>query len=205
MSSPSIAVLASGLAFGLSLIVAIGAQNAFVIRQGALRQHVGVIVLICTVSDVALIAAGVAGAGVVFDGHPTVFAAVRIAGAAALLAYAALAARRALRASTLSADAERTQSSRAAVIGACLAFTWLNPAVYVDTVVLLGSVSNSAHGQRWTFGLGAAIASALWFVALGFGSGLLAPVLRTPRAWRIVDVLVAAIMTITAARLLAGA
>jgi len=205
MPAPSFAVLASGLAFGLSLIVAIGAQNAFVIRQGALRQHVTAIVAICTVSDIALIAAGVAGAGAVFGGHPGLFTAVRIAGAAALLAYAALAARRALREQALTGDGDGARGSRAMVLGACLAFTWLNPAVYLDTVVLLGSVANAAHDQRWTFALGAGLASALWFAALGFGSSLLAPILRRPRAWRVVDVLVALIMTVTAARLLAGA
>jgi L-lysine exporter family protein LysE/ArgO len=204
MIAPSPSVLVAGLAFGLSLIVAIGAQNAFVLRQGATGRHVASVVTICTASDAILIVAGVAGAGAVLDGRRAVFDAVRIAGAAALLAYALLAGRRALRPGALTAAPEAGASSRAAVVGACLAFTWLNPAVYLDTVVLLGSVADGAHAQRWTFAAGACLSSALWFAALGFGARRLGPVLRSPTAWRALDGFVAIVMTVTAGRVLLG-
>jgi L-lysine exporter family protein LysE/ArgO len=203
--APSFSVLVAGLAFGLSLIVAIGAQNAFVLRQGALGLHVGSVVAICTVSDVVLILAGVAGAGAALDGHPTAFTLARVAGAAALIAYALLAARRALRPAALGAAGGTSASSRAAVIGATLAFTWLNPAVYLDTVVLLGSVAAGTHGQRWTFAAGACLGSALWFAALGYGARRIGPLLCSPRAWRVLDGSVAVIMTVTAVRVLLGA
>ena len=202
MSSPAIGALVSGLVFGLSLIVAIGAQNAFVLRQGVLRRHVPAIVLICTVSDAVLIAIGVAGAGAVFAGHPTVFDAVRIAGAAALLGYAALAARRALRASAPIGEGAHATSSRAAVIGACLAFTWLNPAVYLDTIVLLGSVAHTQAPRQWWFGAGAAIGSVVWFAALAAAAWAAHAKLTRPRVWRALDCFVAAVMTATALRLL---
>ena len=195
----------SGLVFGLSLIVAIGAQNAFVLRQGALRQHVPTIVAICAVSDAILIAAGVAGAGAALSGRPWLLTSVRVLGAAALLAYAAFAARRALDRSTAIDTAFPSASSRPAVIAACMAFTWLNPAVYLDTVVLLGSVANSRPGRQWWFGGGATLGSVVWFAALGFGAALLGPVLKRPRAWRALDGFVAVIMTVTAVRVLFAA
>jgi L-lysine exporter family protein LysE/ArgO len=201
--SPS--VLVAGLAFGLSLIVAIGAQNAFVLRQGAVGRYVGSVVAICTVSDVVLIVAGVAGAGAALDGHPTAFTVARIAGAAALLGYAALAGRRALHPGALGAEAGTASSSRAAVLGATMAFTWLNPAVYLDTLVLLGSVAAGTHRQRWSFAAGACLGSALWFTALGYGARQLGPLLRSPRAWRVLDGSVALVMTVTAVRVLLGA
>jgi L-lysine exporter family protein LysE/ArgO len=205
VAAPSLPVAFAGLAFGLSLIVAVGAQNAFVLRQGAVGDHVGAVVAICTASDIVLIVAGVAGAGAALDGHHSAFTAVRIVGAAALLLYALLAARRALRPAALDDRTAGGVRSRTAVLAACLAFTWLNPAVYLDTVVLLGSVAAGEHGQRWTFAAGACLASALWFAGLGFGARRLGPVLRTPRTWRALDGLVAVVMTVTAARLLAGA
>jgi L-lysine exporter family protein LysE/ArgO len=200
-----VTALVSGLAFGLSLIVAIGAQNSFVIRQGALRAHVATVVAICSLSDVALIAAGVAGAGAVLQAAPAAMSAVRIAGAAALLAYALFAARRARRPGTGAARESATApSARRGVIAATLAFTWLNPAVYLDTVVLLGSVANSRPGHAWVFGAGAALGSVAWFCALGFGARLLSPLLRRPGAWRALDGFVAAVMTVTAVRVLLG-
>jgi L-lysine exporter family protein LysE/ArgO len=198
-------VLVAGLAFGLSLIVAIGAQNAFVLRQGALGSYVGSVVVICTVSDVVLILAGVAGAGAALDGHPAAFTVARLGGAAALLAYAALAARRALHPGGLGPQSSAGGASRAAVIAACLAFTWLNPAVYLDTLVLLGSVAAGTHGERWAFAAGACLGSALWFTALGFGARRVGPWLRSPRAWRVLDGSVAVVMTATAVRVLLGA
>jgi L-lysine exporter family protein LysE/ArgO len=195
----------AGLVFGLSLIVAIGAQNTFVLRQGALRQHVVTVVVICSLSDAILIAAGVAGASAAVAGRQWLLTAVRGLGAALLFAYGAVATRRALRQPTVTGGPRTTRSSRAAVIGACLAFTWLNPAVYLDTVVLLGSVANTRPGHQWWFGGGAALGSILWFAALAFGAGLLAPVLKRPGAWRMLDAFVAVIMTATALRVLFAA
>lgn len=202
IASGPLSAFISGLVFGLSLIVAIGAQNAFVLRQGALRQHVPTIVAICAVSDAILIAVGVAGAGAALSGRPWLLSAVRVLGAAALLAYGALAARRALDRRTASDIAATRASSQPAVIAACVAITWLNPAVYLDTVILLGSVANTRPGREWWFGGGATLGSVVWFTALGFGSALLGPVLRRPRAWRALDAFVAVIMTITAVRVL---
>jgi L-lysine exporter family protein LysE/ArgO len=194
----------AGLQFGLSLIVAIGAQNTYVIRQGIARTHVPTVVVICAVSDVILIAAGVAGLGAVVGHHHGLLLTVRLVGAAFLFGYAALAARRALRPGRKAADGPATASSWPAVVATCLAFTWLNPAVYLDTVVLLGSVAATGP-DPWWFGGGAALASIAWFAGLGFGARLLAPVFRQPRAWRALDVFVAVVMTVTAARVLVGA
>jgi L-lysine exporter family protein LysE/ArgO len=190
----------SGLVFSLSLIVAIGAQNAYVLRQGAHREHVGTVVLICTVSDVVLIAAGVAGVGAVVGGSAVLLAVVRASGATLLLAYAAVAARRAVTGTGDASAAADPGGSRRSVVAATLIFTWLNPAVYLDTVVLLGSVANAHPGAQWWFGAGAATASAGWFLGLGGASRLLTPLLRRPQAPRLLDALVALVMTITALR-----
>lgn len=195
----------AGLLFGLSLIVAIGPQNAFVLRQGALRQHAVTVVAICSVSDAILIAAGVAGASAAVTGRQWLLTALRFLGAALLFAYGTVATRRAIRQPTVSNSPRATRSSWAAAVGACLAFTWLNPAVYLDTVVLLGSVASTRPGHQWWFGGGAALGSVLWFAALAFGAGLLAPVLKRPSAWRMLDAFVAVIMTVTAVRLLVAA
>jgi L-lysine exporter family protein LysE/ArgO len=195
----------AGLQFGLSLIVAIGAQNTYVIRQGIARAHVPTVVVICAVSDVILIAAGVAGLGAVVGHHHGLLLTVRVVGAAFLFGYAALAARRALRPPGPGmAGGAPTTSSWPAVVATCLAFTWLNPAVYLDTVVLLGSVAATGP-DPWWFGGGAAVASIAWFAGLGFGARLLAPVFRRRRAWQAMDVFVAVVMTVTAARVLVGA
>ena len=183
----------SGLLFGLSLIVAIGAQNAFVLRQGLRGEHVALVVAVCAVSDAVLIALGVAGAGALLRGAPAVVDAVRIGGAAFLLGYAALAARRAWRPGALHATGGDAATLRA-TLAATLALTWLNPHVYLDTVVLLGSVA-AAHGDgRWWFGLGAACGSVLWFTGLGFGARLLRRPFAKPAAWRALDGGVALVM-----------
>jgi L-lysine exporter family protein LysE/ArgO len=183
----------SGLGFGLSLIVAIGAQNAFVLRQGLRGEHIAMVVAICAVSDAVLIALGVAGAGALLRGAPGLVDAVRIGGAAFLLSYAALAARRAWRPGALHASAAGASGSRA-VLAAALALTWLNPHVYLDTVILLGSVA-AAHGDaRWWFGLGAVCGSLLWFTGLGFGARLLRRPFARPAAWRALDGGVAFVM-----------
>ncbi|HEY6524176.1 MAG TPA: LysE family transporter [Solirubrobacteraceae bacterium] len=198
----ALGALISGLLFGLSLIVAIGPQNAFVVRQGALRRHVAVVVAICAVSDVILIAAGVSGTGAALAGRPWLHEVTRVGGAAVLLAYAALAARRALDPQALQRAGEPGRTSRMAAVAACLAFTWLNPAVYLDTIVLLGSVAHTQSPRQWWFGAGAAIASVVWFVALATAARLAHVLLTRPRVWRGVDCFVAVVMTVTAARLL---
>ena len=184
----------SGLGFGLSLIVAIGAQNAFVLRQGIRGEHVAVVVAICAVSDAVLITLGVAGAGAVIEGMPELADGVRIAGAAFLFGYAALAARRVWRPSALHASGEDAAGVRAVALAA-LALTWLNPHVYLDTVVLLGSMAATYGEHRWQFGLGAALGSVLWFSALGYGARLLRPVFARPAAWRVSDAMIAVVMT----------
>jgi L-lysine exporter family protein LysE/ArgO len=204
IDAPAFSALISGLLFGLSLIVAIGPQNAFVVRQGALRRHVTVVVAICAVSDVVLIAAGVAGTGAMLAGRSWLMTVARAGGAAALLVYAALAARRATDSSGIDRASASGQAGRMAVIAACLAFTWLNPAVYVDTIVLLGSVAHIQSPRQWWFGAGAAIASVLWFAALATAAWLAHAVLERPRVWRTVDRFVAVVMSVTALRLLLG-
>jgi L-lysine exporter family protein LysE/ArgO len=201
-AAPSAAL--AGLAFGLSLIVAFGAQNMFVLRQGVLRAHVLDVVIVCVASDVVLIAAGVGGAGAALKADPQLLTPVRVLGAAFLLGYAALAARRVRRAppeQATTGGADRR--SRTAVLGASLAFTWLNPAVYVDTVVVLGAVAGAHGDQRWWFAAGAGLASTLWFTGLGFGARLLTPVFGRPIAWRALDAFVAVTMVVTAWRVLA--
>ncbi|MEU6590070.1 LysE/ArgO family amino acid transporter [Streptomyces sp. NPDC046881] len=196
---------AAGFGTGLSLIVAIGAQNAFVLRQGVRRDAVLAVVAICALSDALLIALGVGGVGAVVVAWPGALRAVGIVGGAFLLGYGALAVRRVLRPGAgLRAEGEAAGSRRRAVL-TCLAMTWLNPHVYLDTVFLLGSLAADRGPLRWTFGLGAALASLCWFAALGFGAGLLGRFLARPGAWRVLDGLVAATMLALGATLVAGA
>jgi L-lysine exporter family protein LysE/ArgO len=190
-----------GLLTGLSLIVAIGAQNAFLLRQGLRRVPVGAVVTVCTLSDFVLIIAGVSGIGAIVQHAGWALQLVRWIGVAFLTWYGLSSAWRARRRSALTAAPDGPRSRYAAVRRA-LAFTWLNPHVYLDTVVLLGSVAN-AHGPsgRWWFALGAGAASALWFTSLGFGARLVAPLLATSRAWQILDLLIAVTMVLLALKL----
>ncbi|MFJ9870490.1 LysE/ArgO family amino acid transporter [Streptomyces sp. NPDC101165] len=195
---------AAGFGTGLSLIVAIGAQNAFVLRQGVRRDAVLAVVGICALSDALLIALGVGGVGAVVVAWPGAVRAVGLIGGVFLLCYGALAARRVLRPGTgLRAEGEAVGSRRRAIL-TCLAMTWLNPHVYLDTVFLLGSLAADRGPLRWTFGLGAALASLCWFAALGFGARLLGRFLARPTAWRVLDGLVAVTMLALGATLLAG-
>ncbi|MEU8695163.1 LysE/ArgO family amino acid transporter [Streptomyces sp. NPDC048665] len=195
---------AAGFGSGLSLIVAIGAQNAFVLRQGVRRDAVLAVVGICALSDAALIALGVGGVGAVVVAWPGAVRAVGLVGGAFLLCYGALAARRVLRPGPgLRTEGEAAGSRRRAVL-TCLAMTWLNPHVYLDTVFLLGSLAADRGALRWTFGLGAALASLCWFTALGFGARLLGRFLARPAAWRVLDGLVAVTMLALGATLMAG-
>jgi len=202
--SPVLAA-AQGLAFGLSLIVAIGAQNAFVLRVGLRRTHVLPVVAVCAASDAALIAAGVGGLGALVDRTPGVLVAARLGGAAFLLGYAVVAARRAWRPpGSLAPEDAPAPAGPWPVVATCLALTWLNPHVYLDTVVLLGSVAGTHGDLRWWFGAGAAAGSVLWFAGLGFGARLLRPLFARPGAWRVLDAAIALVMVAVAAGLLAG-
>ena len=192
-----------GFATGLTLIVAIGAQNAFILRQGIRREHVVPVVAICTVSDMALMAAGVAGFGALVTAHPQVVTLARFGGAAFLIVYGMLAARRAWRPSGLT-PSEAGPSRLAGVVLTCLAFTFLNPHVYLDTVVLIGALSNEHRDGRWLFGVGAAVASAVWFTTLGFGAGRLRGLFARPTAWRILDGLIAVTMIALSVAVLHG-
>lgn len=203
--SPELLAALAGLGLGLSLIVAIGSQNAFVLRQGLRRQQVGVVVLVCVVSDVVLIAAGVAGAGAVVQSRPWLLDVVRVAGATFLATYGLLAARRALRPQVLAPQGGAPAASLAATVATALALTWLNPHVYLDTVVLLGSIAQSHPGRQWWFAAGAALGSTVWFTALGYGAALLRPLFATARAWRVLDAGIALVMLGLAASLLVAA
>ncbi|WKG10813.1 LysE/ArgO family amino acid transporter [Nocardia sp. PE-7] len=201
-SSAALAAL-SGLGFGLSLIVAIGAQNAFVLRQGVRGQHVLPVIAVCAVSDIVLIGAGVAGFGTVVESFPAVLTVARYAGAAFLVGYALSAARRALGSSSLIAEAAGASVAVGASVLTCLALTWLNPHVYLDTLVLLGSFASTyATPDRWFLAGGAMLASVLWFAALGYGARRLGPLFARPIAWRVLDSLIAVVMLALALGLL---
>lgn len=188
-------ILATGLGAGFSLIIAIGAQNAFVLRQGLTRRHTGWVVALCAISDAVLIAAGVLGIGVVIETLPSLVTVIRVAGGIFLLCYAAMAARRVVKGGSLEAAALNAAPGLGATLATCLALTWLNPHVYLDTVVLLGSIANShPNPDRWILGAGAMIASLVWFTALGFGARLLGPLFARPGAWRLLDGVIALVM-----------
>ncbi|MEU6442939.1 LysE/ArgO family amino acid transporter [Streptomyces sp. NPDC047046] len=204
MNNGILSAALAGFGTGMSLIVAIGAQNAFVLRQGARRQAVLAVVGICAASDAVLIALGVAGLGAVVTAWPVALTAIGLAGGGFLLCYGVLAGRRALRpvgAQALTARGAAVGSARTAVL-TCLALTWLNPHVYLDTVLLLGSVASDRGSLRWVFALGAMLASLVWFAGLGYGARLLSTFLARPGAWRLLDGLVAATMLVLGGSLL---
>jgi L-lysine exporter family protein LysE/ArgO len=178
-----------GLLVGLSLIVAIGAQNAYVLRQGLRREHVGPVVAICAVSDLVLILAGVAGIGTIVEGAPVALEVVRWLGVAFLATYGVLSLWRARRADALVAAASEPASRRSVALRA-VALTWLNPHVYLDTVLLLGGVAATHGAGRWWFAAGAAFGSLVWFSALGYGARRLHRLLASPRAWQVLEVLI---------------
>lgn len=198
-----LAAAINGFLLGASLIIVIGAQNAFVLRQGLARSHVFLICLICALSDAVLIALGVGGLGAFVANSAPMIAAVTIGGAIFLLVYGLLAFRRAFYTGGLEAGAEKPAGLGAAM-AACLAFTFLNPHVYLDTVVLIGALSASYGGAaRITFGAGAALASFVWFFGLGYGARRLAPVFAARRAWQMLDIFIGLIMWSLAAGLAA--
>jgi len=194
----------AGLTTGLSLIIAIGAQNAFVLRQGLARQYVGRVVAVCALSDAVLIAAGVSGIGAIVAHAGWVLEVVRWLGVAFLATYGVLSLLRARRPATLEAARAGAASPRAAV-GRALALTYLNPHVYLDTVLLLGSIANQhGDGDRWWFAGGAAVGSVLWFTGLGYGAGAGQRLLATPRAWQVLDVVIGITMLAIALTLALG-
>lgn len=192
-----------GFAAGLSLIVAIGVQNAFVLRQGARGEHIAAVVGICAVSDAVLITAGIAGLGAVVERSGDALRVITWLGAAFLIGYGLLACRRVARPDGGLEAAAGEAPTIAAVATTALALTWLNPHVYLDTVVLLGSIANNeGHPGRWFFGVGAVLASLVWFAALGYGARLLGGVLSRPGSWRVLDGLVATVMLVLGVSLL---
>lgn len=204
MGEGRMAALGEGFLLGLGLILAIGAQNAFVLRQGLLRRHVLTVVSICWISDAILIGAGVLGLGALIRQAPALIDAVTAGGALFLFVYGALALRRAVRPARLEA-ASGDIPGHGAVALAALAFTWLNPHVYLDTVVLLGGISARYDiDGRLAFWLGGALASFGFFHALGFGARLLAPVFARPSAWRVFDIGVGLVMWAIATSLAQG-
>lgn len=201
MSIQILFTAANGFALGLSLILAIGAQNAFVLRQGLRRAHVFAVCLTCAVSDAALIVAGVGGFGWLVAHFPWIEPVMTWGGAAFLIVYGAFSLRRALGPPEALDAAQGAPGPLSTTLLTCLALTWLNPHVYLDTVVLLGSVSTQ-YDHRAAFGFGAVTASFCFFFALGYGARAAAPFFARPTAWRVLDAVVAGIMWIVAAGLI---
>lgn len=198
MLSPAL----TGLFTGLSLIIAIGAQNAFVLRQGLTLQHIGSVVLVCIGGDVLLINAGVAGVGAIISSHPTVLEVLRWAGAAYLVWFGIRSLAEARRPHALTTG---TVATRGSVIGAALAITFLNPHVYLDTVLMLGNVANQQGlVGRWWFAAGACLGSITWFTTIGYGARLAAPLMSRPATWRVLDVLIGVTMLTIAVLLITG-
>lgn len=185
--------LIPGFFTGLSLIVAIGAQNAFVIRQGLTKKHVLLVVTICAVADAALIALGIAGLGAIISGLPWLLEVIRWFGVAYLSWFGVRSIMSAFKNESM--DASGAQSlSKGKVVAAVLGFTLLNPHVYLDTVILVGSVANQFGQDRWAFGIGAMFASVVWFFSIGFGARAASGLMSKPIFWRILDSLIACVM-----------
>ena len=185
--------LAAGFLTSAALIIAIGAQNAYVLRQGLRREHVLPLALFCAGADAVLIFAGIAGLGALISAEPTLLGFARYGGAAFLFWYGIQAARRALHEERLEIAASEAVSLKQALL-TCAAFTFLNPHVYLDTVILLGTLGGQRGDGRWAFAAGAMLASFVWFFALGYGARLLAPVFARPAAWRVLDAGIALLM-----------
>jgi len=182
-----------GFLTGLSLIVAIGAQNAFVIRQGLARQHVFLVVIICTLSDLTLIALGAGGLGKIVQSNASFLEVIRWFGVAYLTWFGIKTLRSVFKKEKL-ITSEYSSESIGKIARTTLALTWLNPHVYLDTVILLGTVSNQFKEDRWIFSAGAMLASTLWFVAIGFGAQSAARFMSRSIFWKVLDGVIAAIM-----------
>jgi L-lysine exporter family protein LysE/ArgO len=183
----------TGFLTGLSLIVAIGAQNAFVLRQGLLRRHVLPIVLICAVSDAALIVVGVLGLGSLISLLPWLLEVIRWVGVAFLVWYGSTSLRRFMKNESLKA-AEAGSGNLKQTVLTVLALTYLNPHVYLDTVIFIGSIANQFKEDKWMFVIGAVIASFSWFFSLGFGAKKASVLVSKPMFWKILDIFIAAVM-----------
>ena len=200
--TPLLTAALAGLGFGLSLIVAIGAQNAYVLRQGLRKEHVFVIVAICALSDALLIAVGVAGLGAIIQQLEWLLLLIEVIGGVFLCTYGVMAAKRAWKPEVLNTDTGGKAVSLKVAAGTALALTYLNPHVYLDTVLLLGSVAGTYEANRWWFAAGAMLGSVIWFSTLGFGARLLDPVFKKPTAWRVLDAIIAVVMFTLGASLL---
>ncbi len=193
-----------GYLVSVSLILAIGAQNAFVLRQGIRGEHVLAVVLVCALSDAVLIGAGVAGFGLASARFPWLGDAMRWGGVAFLLVYGALRFRAALRGGEALRPAEGQRASLGAVLGTCLVLTWANPHVYLDTVALIGSIAVQYAPFQVEFAVAAAFGSLSFFAALGFGARFLAPIFANPKAWVVLEVGIGVTMWTIAAVLALG-
>ena len=200
----AVATYMTGMMMGLSLIVAIGAQNAFVLRQGLRRRHVFAVCLACALSDALLITLGVTSFRKISALMPMIDPAMRIAGAAFLLWYGARSLLSAFRSTEALVIREEAETPLWPTLLTCLALTWLNPHVYLDTVVLLGTISTRFPGEETAFALGATSGSFLFFFALGYGAAWLRPIFSRPAAWRVLDAAIAAVMGTIAFSLLRG-
>ncbi|HWU62057.1 MAG TPA: LysE/ArgO family amino acid transporter [Ensifer sp.] len=196
-----LSIFATGFATSLGLIVAIGAQNAFLLRQGLRREHVLVLASICAVSDALLISAGVAGFGAAMKALPWLELVMRYGGAAFVALYGLKSLWSALHVDAGLSPADAPAMPLRTAVLTCLAFTWANPHCYLDTVVFLGSISTRFAPHQWTFGAGAATASVVFFFALGYGARFAAPLMARPAAWRILDAGIGMIMGAIAIRL----
>jgi len=187
-----------GMTTGLSLIVAIGAQNAFVLRQGIRKEHVFTTALVCALSDAVLICAGVSGMGVLVERLPWLLVIARLGGFLFLATYAAFAFRRSFKPESLKISDSTHSVTTLSIIGTTLALTWLNPHVYIDTVLLLGSVAVAqGDGAPW-FAFGAIAASFIWFFVLAYAARILAPLFAKPKAWQILDFTIGILMLLFA-------
>jgi L-lysine exporter family protein LysE/ArgO len=182
-----------GFLTGLSLIIAIGAQNAFVIRQGLTKKHVLLVVLICAISDAFLIFLGVAGLGALIAGLPWLLEIIRWFGVAYLSWFGIKSLMSAFKTQFLDASGDQSGSAKSVLL-AVLGFTFLNPHVYLDTVILLGSIGNQFGADKWWFAIGGAVASAVWFSSIGFGAKAASRFMSKPLFWKILDSLIAAVM-----------
>jgi len=185
--------LLPGFLTGLSLIIAIGAQNAFVIRQGLTKRHVLLVVLICAVSDAILIVLGVAGLGALISGLPWLLEIVRWFGVAYLTWFGINSLRSAMKSQSLDVSGVQSGSAKKVALSV-LGFTFLNPHVYLDTVILLGSIGNQFGPDKWWFALGAVVSSFAWFSSIGFGAKAASRFMAKPVFWKVLDILIAAVM-----------
>ena len=184
----------AGFSLGLSLILAIGSQNAFVLRQGLKQEHIFIVCLICALSDAMLITFGVAGFSLIIKTTPWIEPLARYGGALFLFIYGAKSFWSSYKANESLHPAKQKTSSLQIIVATCLAFTWLNPHVYLDTVMLLGSISSQYVGQKVEFALGATLASFVFFFSLGYGARILKPIFENPKAWKILDFCIGCIM-----------